>query len=243
MPRALALVVLLTAFAAEEPRFEERAEFHFVRLEYTDLPQIRRGWSRGWWRQDWPEAEMHFIQGIRRLTRIDTGAARRFRLTDPQLFDHPWIYATQAGYWDLSPAEIARLREYLLKGGFLVVDDFYGAEQWEVFRDALRRALPEETAYDIDDRHALLHVLYDIRERTFIPGLRHLRNGVVVQPPGQPPAWRAIEDGRGRVVVAINYNMDVGDAWEHADWPQYPEAMTSLAYRVGINGILYAITH
>ena len=95
-----------------------------------------------------------------------------------------------------------------------------------------------------------MHVLYDIEEkdRTFIPGSRHLRTGargnvVVQQPPGTTPAWRQIADGRDRMVVAVNYNTDVGDAWEFADAPEYPERMTALAYRYGINYIIYAMTH
>lgn len=226
--------------------FPSKAEFHFVRVEYTDLPGIRRGFSRGWWRQDWPEADIHFTQGVGRLTRVHIGEPRHLRLTDPRLFDHPWLYATQVGYWDLDDAEIRQLREYFLRGGFLVVDDFYGDADWEVFRESMRRVLPGRPIVDLEASDSLLHVLYSITERTMIPGLRHLRRGpngtIVVQPQG-PPHWRAIHDEQGRLIAAINHNMDVGDAWEHADMPEYPEAMTALAYRFGINYIIYAMTH
>src|SRR5215469_16839012 len=134
------------------PVFPKAGEFHFVRTEYTDLPQYHRRFgfaSRnaqgdGWWMVDWPDADDHFSLGIKRLTRIDVGAPVHFRLTDNQLFDHPWIYATQTGWWGLSDAECARLGEYLLRGGFLVVDDMWGpaSDQWEVFRSTLERALP-----------------------------------------------------------------------------------------------------
>src|SRR5271155_139521 len=114
------------------------AEFHFIRVEYTDLPQYHRGYGyssrdgqgSGWWLVDWPAADNHFTTGVQRLTRIDTGDPRHLRLTDDNLFDYPWIYATQTGWWGLSSAEISRLREYLLRGGFLVVDDFWGADAW-----------------------------------------------------------------------------------------------------------------
>jgi hypothetical protein len=245
---------------AERPAavFSESAEFHFVRLEYTDLPEYHRRWgysSRsgrgdGWWRMDWPDADEHFTTGIARLTRIHTGDPRHFRLTDDQLFDYPWIYATQTGWWGLTDAETARLREYLLRGGFLVVDDFWGPEQWEVFRRTMERVLPGKPIPDIAESDSVMHVLYDIREkdRTFIPGTRHLRFGaggqvVVEQPPGTEPTWRAMYDDRNRMVVAVNFNTDVGDAWEYADAPEYPEAMTTLAYRYGINYIIYAMTH
>ena len=240
------------------PTFPKEGEFHFVRLEYTDLPQYHRRWGsasrgatgEGWWMVDWPEADDHFTTGIQRLTRIDTAEPHHFSLTDDQLFDHPWIYATQAGWWGLSDIEAKRLGEYLLRGGFLVTDDFWGPEQWEIFRRTMERALPKRPIYDIAEKDAVMHVLYDIRDkdRTFIPGTRHLRMDAggrvtVQQPPGSEPIWRAMYDDRNRMVVAINFNTDVGDAWEYADAPEYPAEMTTLAYRYGINYIIYAMTH
>jgi Domain of unknown function (DUF4159) len=236
----------------EEPRpaFPSHAEFHFIRLEYTDLPEFhrrfgyasRRGTGDGWWIVDWPDADDHFTSGVQRLTRVDTG--------DPRLFDYPWIYATQAGWWGLSDAETARLREYLLRGGFLVVDDFWGDEQWEIFRETMNRVLPGRSITDIAETDSVMHVLYDIQEkdRTFIPGTRHLRRGAdgtvtVYQPPGTSPAWRAMSDDQGRIIVAVNFDTDVGDAWEYADSPLYPEQMTALAYRYGVNYLIYAMTH
>jgi len=240
------------------PSFPASAEFHFIRVEYTDLPQYHRRWGyasrsgtgQGWWLVDWPDADDHFSLGVRRLTRIDTGDPRHLRLTDDHLYDYPWIYATQTGWWGLTDSETARLREYLLRGGFLVVDDFWGPEQWEVFRETMERVLPHQPITDISESDSVMHVLYDIREkdRTFIPGTRHLRMGpggtvMVYQPEGTMPAWRAMTDDRNHMVVAVNFNTDVGDAWEYADAPEYPEAMTSLAYRYGINYLVYSMTH
>ncbi len=240
------------------PTFPAKAEFHFVRLEYTDLPQYHRRFGfasrgatgTGWWMVDWPDADEHFSTGVERLTRVHTGEPEHLRLTDPTLFDHPWIYATQTGWWGLSDIETGKLREYLLKGGFLVVDDFWGPDQWENFRETMNRVLPGQSIPDIGESDSVMHVLYDIREkdRTTIPGTRHLRRGanggVTVQyPDGAAPAWRAMYDDRQRLVVAVNFNTDVGDAWEYADAPEYPEAMTSLAYRYGVNYLIYAMTH
>ncbi len=264
----LAIAAIVTALAQygrvpernleDEPLPSREAEFHFIRLEYTDLPQYHRGWGRasrdgmgsGWWLVDWPAADNHFTTGVERLTRIDTGDPRHLRLNDPHLFDYPWIYATQTGWWGLTDAETARLREYLLRGGYLVVDDFWGGEQWEIFRQTMDRVLPGQPILDIDESDSVMHVLYDIEEkdRTFIPGSRHLRRGPgnsvqVVQPEGSVPAWRAINDYHHRMVVAANFNTDVGDAWEFADVPYYPEPMTALAYRYGINYIVYSMTH
>jgi hypothetical protein len=264
-----ALLLIAAAGLAQRGRFREpedqgpaipvrAAEFHFIRVEYTDLPQYHRGFgyaSRdgvgpGWWIVDWPAADNHFTSGIQRLTRIDTGDPRHLRLTDDTLFDYPWIYATQTGWWGLSDAETSRLREYLLRGGYLVVDDFWGPEEWEVFRRTMERVLPNHPITDIAPPDSVMHVLYDIEEkdRTIIPGSRHLRRGPgggvqVVLPAGAVPAWRAMYDDRDRMVVAVNFNTDVGDAWEFADVPYYPEAMTALAYRYGINYIVYSMTH
>ena len=243
---------------APRPNFPSQAEFHFIRVEYTDLPEYHRRWSyasrngsgEGWWLVDWPDADDHFSTGVERLTRVNTGDPRHFRLTDDRLFEYPWIYATQTGWWGLNDAETKRLREYLLRGGFIVVDDFWGAEQWEVFRDTMNRVLPGRAISDIAETDPVMHVLYDINEkdRTFIPGTRHLRIAPdgsvrVYQPEGTAPAWRAMYDDQDRMVVAVNFNTDVGDAWEYADSPLYPEQMTALAYRYGINYLVYSMTH
>ena len=243
-----------------EATFPAKGEFHFIRLEYTDLPQYQRGFGfvsrngrgNGWWMQDWPDADDHFSTGVQRLTRVETGQPLHMGLTDDKIFDNPWIYATQTGYWGLDNAEIARLREYLLRGGFLMVDDFWGPDpdQWEIFKETMQRVLPNKPISDIAAPDPVMHVLYDIAEkdRSFIPGTRHLRSGpggtvVVQQPFGTTPAWRAMYDDKNRLIVAVNYNTDIGDAWEYADAPEYPEHMTSLAYRYGINYLVYSMTH
>ena len=164
------------AFPPRQP-----AEFHFVRLEYTDLPQFHRRWSAssrdgmgtGWWLVDWPAADNHFTTGISRLTKIDTGDPRHLRLLDDHIFDYPFVYATQAGWWGLTDNECVRLREYLLRGGFLIVDDFWGAEQWEVFRQTMERVLPGQSITDLVEIDSVMNVVYNIgqKDRTFIPGL------------------------------------------------------------------------
>ena len=224
------------------------AEFHMARLKYADASgRIRGGW-RPWWAIDWPEAECHLTRGLKRLTRLDVADdSFHVQATDERLFDFPWLFAQQVGHWYLSEAEAGRLREYLMRGGFLIVDDFHGSYEWEIFADSIFRTLPGRVIVDIPESDPLLHVLYDLDQRTQIPGRRHLYrapNGeIVAELPGGPPRWRGIYDDEGRLMVAINYNMDMGDAWEHADDPVYPEPMTALAYRFGINYIVYAMTH
>lgn len=224
-------------------------EFRMARLIYDSFGMGRGfGGGRPWWAIDYPEAEYHFLQGVRRLTRLNAADdSVHLRATDPQLFEHPWLFAQQVGRWYLPDEEAAALRDYLLRGGFLVADDFHGPEQWEVFQESMRRVFPDRPIVDLPPGDHLLHVIYDISERTQIPGKRHLfraRGGeILVDPEGTPPTWKGIHDDQGRLMVVMNFNMDMGDSWEHADDPDYPQAMTALGYRFGINYILYAMTH
>src|SRR5215468_7686268 len=203
-------------------RTSTTGEFHFARMIYTDSPQFR-GFGRGWWQQDWPTAETHFLQSVRRLTRVNLGEPVTLRATDDALFDYPWLYATQVGYWDLSDAEIARLREYLLRGGFLMADDAWGEDERAVFDETMARVFPDRPIVPIGKTDSVLHVVFSIDEFTQIPGLRHVEWGNLASLP--PPQWRGIYDDDGRLMVAMNFNQDVGDSWEEADTPDYPEPM------------------
>ena len=197
-----------------------------------------RPYYRGWWQQDWPDAEANFLPNLARLTRLNVGKPEVLPLTDEHLFEYPWLYATQTGDWDLSDGELDRLREYLLRGGFLMCDDFWG-EEWEVFAATMARLFPDRPMVELHEEAAVLHVVYSIDEFTQIPGSRHLRQLGNLP----PPRWYGIYDDNNRLMVGINYNQDVGDSWELADTPIYPEPMTALGYRFGINYIVYAMTH
>ena len=221
------------------------AEFHFARLVYANAPGSRRA-LRGWgqaWQTDYPDAEYHLMRGVNRLIRIDGQpveydgyGGRLITLDDDRIFDYPWLYAVEVGQWSLSDSEAAQLRQYINRGGFLMVDDFWGESEWSVFMASMRRVFPDRPIVDMQDEHEIMHIHYDIKERTQIPGRGGPRAGL-------RPHWRAILDDEGRVVVAINYNMDMGDAWEHADDPSYPAAMTGLAYRFAMNYVVYSMTH
>ena len=218
------------------------AEFHFARLYYTQNPSSRRGWGGGW-RTDYADAEYHLMQGINRLTRVDGQSVEWsgeggviIQLTDDRLFDYPWLYAVEVGQWYLNDQEAALLREYLDRGGFLMVDDFWGNYEWSIFVESMNRVFPDRPIVDLGEDHPLLHVLYDLDQRTQIPGRGGPRRGTV-------PQWRGIFDDDNRLMVAINFNMDMGDAWEHADDPWYPEPYTALAYRFAVNYLIYSMTH
>ncbi len=217
------------------------AEFFFTRLQYASSNRGRRGRA---WLTDYPEAETHFLRGVTRLTRVATGDyGRDVSLKDDELMDYPWLYAVEVGQWYLDDLEAARLREYLLRGGFLMVDDFWGTYEWAIFVDSMRRVFPDRPILEVEESHEMLHILYDLDQRTQIPGRSYFGSGVTWQRDGRIPHWRGIFDDNGRLMVAINFNMDMGDAWEHADDPWYPEPFTALAYRFAVNYVIYAMTH
>jgi len=121
------------------------------------------------------------------------------------------------------------LRDYLLRGGFLMVDDFHGTEEWQVFVESLQRVFPDRPIIELGDDHAVFHVQYDLDHRVQIPGIRGAMTGRTWEKDGYVPHWRGVVDDDGRLMVAINFNMDLGDAWEHADNPRYPAPFTILA--------------
>jgi hypothetical protein len=223
------------------------AEFHFARLVYRDA---RGGGSFGYgrrrngsWATDYADAEFHLMQGIGRFTGVDSASVdidgnggRLITLDDERVFEYPWLYAVEVGHWHLDDDEAKRLREYLDRGGFLMVDDFWGEYEWEVFAESLQRVFPDRPVQELGEDHPLLHVLYDLDQRTQIPGRGGPRPGLI-------PRWRGVFDDENRLMVAINFNMDMGDAWEHADDPWYPEPMTALAYRFAVNYLIYSMTH
>jgi hypothetical protein len=241
---AIVLVLATLAAAADvllgAPNWPT-SELHFTRMYYNDGGM---SWRGGSFRTDFPEAEYHFTQAVGRLTIVDIGErARMLEVTDDTIFDYPWLYAVEVGRWYLDDTEAARLREYLLRGGFLMVDDFHGSRQWASFMESMQRVFPDRPVVEIEDGNEVLHVLYDVDERIQIPGIYPLMSGTTYEQDGVTPHWRGIYDDHGRLMVAINFNMDLGDAWEHADDPRYPEPMTALAYRFAVNYVIYAMTH
>ncbi len=250
---ALAVCVLLSGAVSgstEQPLRvgKPEPEFRIARLAYDD-GAFGRGQS---WRTDAPEAEYHLTQGIRRLSRINTinpevdQVVKPILPGDPDLFNYPFAYAVEVGRWYLSDDDAANLREYLLRGGFLMVDDFHGNAQWQGFMESFQRVFPDREWKEIPDDHEVFHVLYDLDHKVQIPGIYALESGQYCEQcydGGAEPHWRGVFDDNGRLMVAINFNMDLGDAWEHADTPGYPQPLTALAYRFAISYALYAMSH
>jgi hypothetical protein len=225
------------------PDGHEKTEFAFARLMYPSIGRGYWGW-RGSWTTDYPKADRQFVQGVRRLTRIHTRSVEEVvDLDTDKIYDWPFVYAVEVGHWDLSDQQAAKLRDFLLRGGFLMVDDFHGTYEWDVFLASIQRVFPERPIVEIPNEDEIFHVVYDLDERFQVPGIQYFYSGRPYEQDGIEPRWRAIYDDKGRILVAICHNMDLGDAWEWADLPRYPERWASLAYRIGINYILYAMTH
>jgi hypothetical protein len=240
------------------PDYRERTEFVFARMMYPDVVFGGRGRGRGrrfgggWdWRQggtawtiDYPRCDRHFAVALRRLTRIHTRSVEEaVNIEEGDHFDWPWLYGVEVGHWDLDDDIAQGLREYLLRGGFLMVDDFHGSFEWEIFLASMKRVFPDRPIVDLAESEQIFHVIYDLNDRIQVPGAQFLRSGRTWENDGITPRWRGIYDDKGRLMVAICHNMDLGDSWEHADNPYYPQDYSALSIRIGVNYVSYAMTH
>ena len=240
-------------FGNDDSPTNVKAEFYWSRLAYSSRlsyasnPQSFGGFRGRWfnsWSRDYPKADRQFLIAMHRLTRIDGRPTEQVvTLDSDDIFNYPWIYAVQVQNWAFTDAEANRLREYLLKGGFLMVDDFHGTEDWENFMNGMRQVLPDRPVEDLQSGDEIFHTLYDIDDKMQIPGEQFVWTGRTYEKDGYQPKWRAIRDDKGRIVVAICHNMHLGDAWEWADDPNYPETFASMAFRVGLDYIIYGMTH
>jgi len=223
----------------------EKAEWAFARFHFPGGGNGDGGF-RGFqlWAADYPKADRQFVQGLRRLTRVNARAMEQIVDADSdKLFDWPWIYMEHGGGWMLSQPQAARLRTYLLRGGFLFSDDSHGDAEWEGLMRGLQMIFPDRAVEELKDGDEIFHVVYDLDHRFRIRGTRFLWGRRTYTADMAIPKWRAIRDDDGRIMIAICHNSDVGDAWEWADSTRYPERETSLAYRIGVNYILYDLTH
>lgn len=234
--------------------YQQPAEWTFARLMYPQALGVRGGfrggggnWRKGYsmWTQDYPRADRHFVGAVRRLTRISVRSVEQpVNLEDDDdVYNWPWLYAVQVGTWDLTDDQAAKLRDFILRGGFFMCDDFWGPQGWAVFEASMKRVFPDREIVDLDPKDPILHTAYDLTDRYQVPGARYRFTGETAKCEGCPPAWRAIHDDKGRVIAAIVFDSDLGDSWEWADDPTYEERFSALGIRIGVNYILYAMTH
>ncbi|MEO8659178.1 MAG: DUF4159 domain-containing protein [Bryobacteraceae bacterium] len=241
------------------PDYRENTEWAFARLMFPGgglndgyYPRFQGDYrlGRSLWTQDYPRADRHFSLAVRRLTRIHVRSVEQVvDLDSDDIFNWPWIYAVQVGEWGVTKPEAHVLREYLLRGGFFMADDLHGQYEWDIFAHTMQLTFPDRPIVEIPDGDAAFHTVYDLTDRLQVPGQAHLRRGYKLpinatgSDDGKGAHWRGIYDDKGRLMVAISYNSDLGDAWEWADDPGYPEQFSALAIRMGVNYIVYAMTH
>jgi hypothetical protein len=230
-----------------EGRKQGRA-FYFTRAIYTGYSRdfgFGRGRRRGSWAIDYPTADRLFMVGVRRLTGIDAYEYENpIRLDDPELRRFPFLYALEVGDMSLTEPEVEGLRNYLLAGGFLVIDDFWGTYEWQNFEAEITRVLPEYPIVDIPLDHELLSAFYEIDSIIQVPNVGNgRRGGPTWEKDGYVPALKGIFDEHDRLMVVINWNTDLGDAWEWADDPWYPWKFSLFAYQMGVNMIVYGMSH
>ncbi len=216
--------------------------FYFTRAAYSSGAL---GWRGGRaWATDYPKADHQFLVVARRVTNLDAYPwENAVRLDDPELRRYPFLYAVEVGYMDLTEPEVEGLRDYLLAGGFLVVDDFWGTQEWSAFESNIRRVFPSRPIVELPRDHPVFSSYYDIREIVQVPAVNNILRGRTWERDGRVPHVRGIFGEDGRLMVAINWNTDLGDAWEWADIPEYPLEYSTFAYQMGVNLIVYAMSH
>jgi uncharacterized protein DUF4159 len=233
------------------PDWQMPGEWTFARLMYPSVRYSDRPYSPFWqlgatnWTIDYPRSDRHLAAAVRRLTRVQARSIEQpVNLDDgDDVYNWPWLYGVEVGHWDLTDQQAAKLRDFLLRGGFFMCDDFHGTREWEVFMASMQRVFPDRPVVDIDNADAIFHTIFDLDDRYQVPGELFLYTHRTYEHDGFEARWRGIYDDKGRLMVAICHNMDLGDSWEHADNPRYPEKFSALGIRIGVNYIVYSMTH
>jgi hypothetical protein len=237
---------------ADEP--PGRHSFYWTRAVYSSGGSDRgRGW--GWgrrynaWATDFPKGDRQFLVVLERLVRLDAyDFENAVDLADPKLRRYPMVYAVEVGHMDLTPEQVHGLRDYLSAGGLLVVDDFWGSYEWARFEFNIRKVLPGRQIVELPMDHPLFSTYYQIDSVLQVP---NVRNGEAVtrgwghtwEEDGYVPHVLGIFDDDGELMVIINWNTDLGDAWEWAEDPMYPLPLSTFAYEMGTNMIVYGMSH
>ena len=238
--------------------WQQPGDFVTGRLMYPSSMRMgfgrRRGGGRDWeqggtsWSVDYPDGDRIFARGLRRFTTLDVRSVEQ--AVNPNNAEEmgyfPFLVVGLAGYWQLTDEQVLNIRNYLLKGGFLFADSFFGSETWPGFVDGLRRIFPEYAVVDLDASHPVFHTVYDIPplNQTQIPNMNSLlRGGGGRLSDGNDPHWRGIVDNNGRLLVLIAFNNDVWDSLQWADDPRYPADRANLGLRLSVNIAMYALTH
>jgi hypothetical protein len=232
----------------------EKDVFTFTRIQYDS------GWGRGrgrggGWTVDFRDADLNFSFRLQQLTSLKVDPEGKvLRLTDPELFSHPFIYIVEPGALEFSEDEAKALRRYLLNGGFLMVDDFWGEYEYQNLYDEIKRVFPDREPQELPLEHPIFHCVFDLKEKPQIPNFQtgeesqfppHITWERGHGPGVETPHYRAIFDDKGRMMVIICHNTDLGDGWEREGVYEYyfREFSEKKAYPLGINIVFYAMTN
>ncbi len=227
--------------------------FTFVRVRYGSYGRYgRRG--GGGWATDFPDSDLNFSLRLQQLTSLKVNPDPIIlELTDPKLFDYPFLYMIEPGALYFEEEEVKALRRYCLNGGFLMVDDFWGEDEWQNFYGQIKRVFPEREPTELPLTHEVFHCVYELKEKPQIPSINVAwwgrDQGITWEPRYESdtstPYYKAISDDSGRIMVLICHNTDLGDGWEREgenEW-YFQEFSVKKAYPMGINIVTYAMTH
>jgi hypothetical protein len=225
-------------------------EFTFVRTIYQSPMRGygRRGYGYGGgtWTTDYPEADNNFIVGLREWAGTNLKIAPKpeaLEILDDRIFDYPILYIVEPGFMDLSNEQAARLREYIMRGGFIFLDDFWGEYEWQNVQEQFQRIVPEYPIKELPLTHPIFHAYLDVEEVVQVPNVYNASRGITSEKGGVVPYYMGIENKNGRLVAFFARNSDLGDAWEWINDPAYPVKYGLPAYKVGINVVIYAMSH
>jgi hypothetical protein len=224
------------------PQTRQNHDFTFVRLMYNGrIPNYLKNWYT-----DYPTGDRNLVEILHRVTSIDVAPESRvLPIHHPDLFCYPMVYSGEAGQMVFDDSDAQILREYLTRGGFWMIDDFWGTFEWANFERQMKKVFPEKAIVDIPLSHPIFHAFYDIEEKMQVPNIGYAYN------PGTPtweqdgyePYVRGIFDENGRLLVFINHNTDLMDASEWADDPLYPQRFSTYSYKIFSNAVVYALSH
>ncbi len=236
-----------------------RDVFTFVRIRYSSGyggGGYGRGRGRGYrgggrWTTDYPDSDLNFSYRLQQLTSMEVDPnGLVLELTDKRLFDYPFIYIVEPGALVFSDEEVKALRKYLLNGGFLMVDDFWGEDEWYNFYYEIKRVFPDREPIELDYEHEIFHCVFELKDRPQIPSIGHALGGrsygvTWERGDAREVHYKALYDDKGRIMAIICHNTDLGDGWEREgenEW-YFHEFSEKKAYPLGINIVVYAMTH
>lgn len=258
---ALALLVVPRLASLVEaqlpPANDERfagLQWTFARIKYNSSTSTQSGqqgarYRLSYWDEPWaidaPAAEQNLSRRVRSVTAIEVNEPIVITLDDERLWQHPWIYIVEPSNLALSDTEATTLREFLLRGGTLMMDDFHGPYEWDLTVRQLKLVFPEREIVDIEPPHPIYTCFYKLDKYPQVPGLGSFFNGRTWEKGGFVAHLRAILDDTGRPMVLINWNTDMGDGVEWSNAEDYPGYLkfTAIAYQMMINEIVYSLTH